>query len=67
MNMRSKAKKNNIDNIFVVILVAAVSTVMWGCTVTVPHRIISAGPSTYIASSGGGVYTFESGAVRESV
>ena len=37
------------------------------CTVTVPHQIISAGPNTYIASSGGGIYTSDSGAVRESV
>ena len=37
-----------------------------GCTLTVPHGIISAGPSTYIASSGGGPYTQDSGAVRQS-
>jgi hypothetical protein len=46
---------------------AVLGTTMWSCTVTVPHRIISAGPSTYIASLGGGIYTFDSGAVRESV
>jgi hypothetical protein len=45
----------------------ALGTVIAGCTFTVPHQIISAGPSTYIASSGGGIYTFDSGAVRQSV
>ena len=46
---------------------AVLGAITSGCTVTVPHRIISAGPSTYIASSGGGIYTSDSGAVRESV
>ena len=46
---------------------AAISTIFVSCTLTIPHQIVSAGPSTYIASSGGGVYTFDSGSVRESV
>jgi hypothetical protein len=49
------------------LIAAAIITLTSSCTITVPHSIISAGPSTYIASSGGGIYTFDSGAVRESV
>jgi hypothetical protein len=45
----------------------AFGLLLFGCTVTIPHHIVSAGPGTYIASSGGGIYTSDSGSVRESV
>lgn len=53
--------------IFSTLLVTATILLLASCTITVPHQIVSAGPSTYIASSGGGIYTFDSGSVRESV
>jgi len=58
---------HKMNNAVLKVSAAVLGLLTYGCTVTVPHRIIPAGPSTYIASSGGGPYTSDSGAVRESV
>lgn len=59
--------KHRIRALIVFIVAASAGIIVSSCTITMPHQIISAGPDTYIASSGGGIYTSDSGAVRESV
>jgi hypothetical protein len=57
---------NKLPRLGPLLLLPLLGAILSGCTLTVPHQIVSAGPGTYIASSGGGPYTFDSGSVRES-